>query len=227
MSTTVLHPLAAAYLDRLSSDARSLPRGARQELLADIESHLAEATTPAMSDAEVLTVLDRLGEPDEIVAAQEPNAVVTTWPSRRGAQEWAAIFLLLFGGFILGIGWIAGVVLLWSSATWTTRDKWIGTLVLPGGLAISLIAIAIGLGATGGECTGGSPTVLTVSPPGSVSPGAGHLLRGTMTCTGGSSTPVEILIIAALALVLIAPVATAIYLARRAAPDSSAKISSG
>ncbi len=36
-------------------------------------------------------------------------------------------------------GWIAGVILLWSSRAWNTRDKVIGTLIVPGGLASALI----------------------------------------------------------------------------------------
>jgi hypothetical protein len=31
------------------------------------------------------------------------------------------------------VGWLAGALMLWASPTWTTREKWIGTLVPPGG----------------------------------------------------------------------------------------------
>jgi len=51
----------------------------------------------------------------------------------------AAIVLLLGGGFLVGLGWLAGVVLLWTSAVWTTRDKVVGTLFVPGGLALPFI----------------------------------------------------------------------------------------
>ena len=44
-------------------------------------------------------------------------------PPRR-TTKWAAIILLLFGGFIFGVGWLAGLILLWSSRAWTTREKW-------------------------------------------------------------------------------------------------------
>ena len=76
--------------------------------MADIEAHLTEATTPDMSDADVLTELDRLGEPAEIVGAHQP-ALTAASPQRKGTHEWAAIFLLLFGGFIFGVGWIFGL----------------------------------------------------------------------------------------------------------------------
>lgn len=142
MSTTGLHPLAADYLHRLERAARRLPRRDRRELVADVGSHLSETTYAGMSDAEALTVLDRLGEPEEIVEAEQPDAVVD---DGRGIQEWAAIILLLLGGFIFGVGWIVGLILLWSSRAWTTGQKLIGTLVVPGGLAAALFGLGIGV----------------------------------------------------------------------------------
>ena len=133
MTTDTLHPLAADYLERLRRAGRDLPAGRRRELLAEIEGHLSEAIEPGASDAQALTVLDRLGEPEAIIAAEMPPPEEA--PERRGVAEWAAIILLPFGGFIIGLGWLVGLILLWSSRAWTTRDKWIGTLVIPGGLA--------------------------------------------------------------------------------------------
>jgi hypothetical protein len=193
MTRTTLHPLAADYLKRLRRAGRRLPRESLRDLVADVEAHLAETTEPASSDADVLTVLDRLGAPEEIVAAQRPELPDA---DRRGSREWGAIILLLAGGFIAGIGWLAGVVLLWSSRAWNTRDKLIGTLVLPGGLCVSVVAVLF-LGAYSAE---------TCS---SVNDGPEH-------CTGGLSMGGEILSIALWAFLVIAPMATAFYLARRA-----------
>jgi hypothetical protein len=137
MTTDTLHPLAAEYLERLRRAGRGLPPGRLRELLTEIEGHLSEAIDPSASDAQALTVLDRLGEPEAIIAAETPP--LDELPDRRGAREWAAIILLLFGGFIFVFGWFAGLILLWSSRAWTTRDKWIGTLVVPGGLATSVL----------------------------------------------------------------------------------------
>ena len=144
MTTDTLHPLAADYLERLRRAGRGLPRRASRELLAEVEAHLSEAIDPNASDVEALTVLEKLGDPNEIIAAEtrDPDEL----PNHRGTREWAAIILLLFGGFIFAVGWIVGLVLLWSSRAWTTRDKWIGTLVIPGGLATGVL---IGLIATG------------------------------------------------------------------------------
>ena len=133
MSDSSLHPLARDYLKRLEKAAAILPRARRNELLGEIESHLSEALPTDASEAEALNVLERLGEPAEIVA----EAGTGQAPARAGLNEWLAIPLLLAGGFIFVIGWFVGVVLLWSSRIWTLRDKLIGTLVLPGGLATS------------------------------------------------------------------------------------------
>jgi hypothetical protein len=192
MTTTILHPLAAEYLDRLERAARRLPRGERRELLEEIASHLSEATDAEMSDAEVLTVLDRLGAPDEIVDAQRP--VELSHPDRRGTHEWAAIFLLLFGGFLLVVGWVAGVILLWSSRAWDTRDKLIGTLVVPGGLAALIPAMVIG--ATTRTCT--------------------SFQGGPQHCTPGPGTFHNILTLGLLAFCFFGPIFTAMYLAHRA-----------
>ena len=73
MTTDTLHPLAAEYLERLRRAGRGLPPGRRRELLAEIEGHLSEAIDPGASDAQALTVLDRLGDPEAIIAAETPQ----------------------------------------------------------------------------------------------------------------------------------------------------------
>ena len=199
MATTSLHPLAADYLDRLEHAARRLPRAERRELVEEIGAHLYEATRPDMSDAEALTVLDRLGDPEDIVEAEparEPSHV-----DRRGVHEWAAIFLVLLGGFVFGVGWIAGVILLWSSRAWSTRDKLIGTLVVPGGLAAGLWgALALAVVGAGRVCT-------------SVVRGHGPT---TERCSGGAGTLGTIAALASIAVLVLGPFCTAVYLARRA-----------
>jgi len=195
MTTHALHPLAADYMERLRRAGRGLPPARRRELLGEVEAHLSEAIDPSASDAEALTVLDRLGEPNEIIAAEtrDPDEL----PNRRGTKEWAAIVLLLLGGFIFGIGWFIGLVLLWSSRSWTTRDKWIGTLVVPGGLATSVL---VGLIATGAA----TKKICRVTN------------GGIPHCTNvGHGTP-SVLGIAVFALLVLAPIATSVYLARRA-----------
>jgi len=198
MTTDTLHPLAAEYLQRLRRAGRGLPPGRLRELLAEIEGHLSEAIDPSASDAEALTVLDKLGEPEAIIAAEtQPQDEL---PPRRGTKEWAAIFLLLFGGFIFGVGWFVGLILLWSSRAWTVRDKWIGTLVVPGGLATSALVGWFLLGTpTETRCRG-------------IAGGALHC-----SSTPGPSVVSPVLGVTVLALLVLASLATSVYLARRAA----------
>lgn len=197
----MMHPLAARYLERLRRAGRRLPPGQLQELLDDIEGHLAEAIEPAMSDAEVLTVLDRLGEPDAIVAAEasEPD----DHPAPRTAREWVAILLLLLGGFLVGIGWVGGLVLLWSSRAWKTREKWLGTLVVPGGLATSVVIGLIAIGAPSRQiCRTRTTGVRNAS------------ITALQHCVPAAGHSPSILGIAAFAVLVIAPTAVAIRLAR-------------
>jgi uncharacterized membrane protein len=190
MTTRTLHPLADAYLDQLEHAADHLPRARRKELVADIETHLLEALRPNASEAEVRNVLDRLGDPDEIAQADQPRP--TPASTATDGTEWATITLLLIGGFFAGIGWLLGVFLLWRSRVWTVRDKLIGTLLWPGGLAASFVFFS------------------------------SYLISGAEVCGPGECTDdgfdlAAIPIIAA----LLVPVGTAVYLARRAKHSSS------
>jgi hypothetical protein len=197
MTTDTLHPLAAEYLQHLRRAGRGLPPRRLRELLAEVEAHLSEAIDPGASDAEALTVLDKLGEPEAIIAAETPHP--DELPHHRGGREWAAIILLLLGGFILGIGWVAGLILLWSSRAWTTGEKWIGTLVIPGGLATSVIVGLIAIGAPAKK--------LCSATPGSV--------QRCVDATG-QTIPSSVLGVVAFAVLVLAPIVTSIFLARRA-----------
>ena len=86
-------------------------------------------------------MLERLGPPGDIVEAERPLAHGST--DRRSWREWAAVILLPLGGFAFGVGWLVGLVLLWSSRLWTTRDKLIGTLIVPGGIATALLVVVL------------------------------------------------------------------------------------
>jgi hypothetical protein len=122
----------------------------------------------------------------------------------RGTREWAAILLLAFGGFIFVIGWIVGLALLWSSRAWTYRDKLIGTLVIPGGLAGSVLVI---LRIVRRDVTCLRHVIIGLSS--TVSDVHEH-------CTSAASTVAGIPTGIVTSIVLLLPFATAAYLARRA-----------
>ncbi|MFG2940079.1 hypothetical protein [Streptomyces sp. NPDC048282] len=58
--------------------------------------------------------------------------------SRTRWQQWeplAIILLVEAGAFLFAVGWLTGVLMLWTSRQWRTRDKLVGTLFVPGGFA--------------------------------------------------------------------------------------------
>jgi hypothetical protein len=151
--STAADDAVADYLDDLRDALIGASRPRRRELVAEIEAHIAQARAELddpFDEIAVRNLLERLGDPAQIAAEEIGTApmdpapsVAPAPPSRGGAwREPAAIVLLLFGAFVGGVGWLVGVVLLWASPRWTTGDKLIGTLLWPGGLTASLIAVA-------------------------------------------------------------------------------------
>lgn len=65
--------LVAAYLARVDRAASRLPAARREELLGDLREHIeiARAESAVGSEAEVRTILERLGDPESIVAAAD------------------------------------------------------------------------------------------------------------------------------------------------------------
>jgi hypothetical protein len=202
MSTSTLHPLSIAYLQQVRREGRDLPGDRLAELLIDLEEHLSAAIPAEASDEDAREVLARFGDPREIIAAERPESIAPA--ERRGTREWAAIFLLLFGFIAVGVGWVVGVVLLWRSRAWTTRDKLIGTLVLPGGLFSTVLLLLLALGRPHKEiCThrGTSGT---------------HYAASVVHCTPAPTSGPSTLASIALILLALTPIVTAVYLARRA-----------
>ena len=192
------HREVGEYLRRLQRSMADLPAERRDEILAEIEEHIAEdlAERPEATEADVRNVLERVGDPADIAAEARERFGIK--PTRRSWTDPAAIILLLIGGFTI-IGWFVGVVLLWISDAWTTRDKIIGTLVVPGGLAGALgVALGVGFMANNVSCEVTGPGV---DPVGS--------------CVSNPSTSGNAVGLILGALVLIAPIVTAIYLSRR------------
>jgi uncharacterized membrane protein len=203
MSTQPQQRVVRDYLDDLRNATRDLPRERRRELVAEIEDHITEALLPTSSEADARQVLDRLGAPEEIAAVEQERLGMDA--PGGGTMERLTIALLLIGFIATPIGWLVGVVMLWTSQAWTVRDKLIGTLVVPGGLGLAFVALALPLSVTGQTCTGGS-----LEPPSSP-----PRTQTVSTCTGGLSTLQTAAFIAAELLLIAAPIFTAFYLARR------------
>jgi len=120
------------------------------------------------------------------------------------------VVLLLFGGLLVGIGWLAGVVLLWASPRWRTSDKVLGTLIWPGGLAGVLVFLvgAVGLSASSGSCSGAAISQAAV---------VGAPMNVAASCsTFGMGWLTGLLAISILGVAILAPIVVAIRLLRRA-----------
>lgn len=75
--------LVAAYLARVERAANRLPAGRREELIADLREHIeiARAESEAVTEAEVRMILERLGDPESIVAAADTQTDLPRVPA--------------------------------------------------------------------------------------------------------------------------------------------------
>jgi hypothetical protein len=173
-----------------------LPAQRRDEILGEIEEHIASglAEFPQPTDADIRNVLERVGDPADIAAEARDRFGIK--PAKRSWTDPAAIILLLIGGFTI-FGWFIGVVLLWISDTWNTRDKMIGTLVVPGGLAGALGVGLMASGVRGGSC---GPVEVTVAPA---------------PCATAAASVGDVVGLVLAVLLVSAPIVTAVYLSLR------------
>jgi uncharacterized membrane protein len=181
-----------SYLRELDQELRDLPAARRRELVEEIREHIESALGEAGAgdEVEVRNVLERLGDPADIAAeARERLGVTRVKP---GIRETLALILLPIGGFLYVVGWVVGAILLATSNVWTSREKVIGLLVVPGGL---LPAALIGL-------MGGRSCVEMIENGRVVSE----------TCSGGIPTWLAWVIMAVL---VVGPIWTVFFLASR------------
>ena len=151
--------LVRDYVGRLEAASWPLTPGRRAELAGEVREHIESALAEAgRRDAvTVRNVLERLGRPEEIVASEADVAAAPGWTGaagaappqavrRWGAVEIAAILFLTVGVLVPIIGPVLGLLLVWLSSRWTTRDKVIATgimavvLVLPLARLIDVVA---------------------------------------------------------------------------------------
>jgi uncharacterized membrane protein len=197
-----MHPEAARYIDELERHLRDLPGARRREIIGEIEEHIREAAAAGDGDerVHVRTVLDQLGDPETIADDARERFGIT--PRKGGVLEGFAIFFLLLGAAVIPvIGWFLGVALLWISKVWSVKDKLIGTFVIPGGLAVVPLLFLI--------------APLSVEPCTEGPRGEGPGDAATMICSRDASGS-EPLAIVLMVVITLLPVATSIYLGRRA-----------
>jgi uncharacterized membrane protein len=202
--TSTPEQLINDYLRQLDRELEDLPRAQRREVVQEISEHIEDVKSAGQVDeVETLNLLERLGDPTEIATEARLRFGVTR--PKGGALEIGAIVLLLVGGFLWGIGWLVGVVLLWSSAVWTTREKVIGMLVFPGGLALPLfLFVFYAVSYPNQQCFSGP--------------------NGTTACTGGISALTQAAAIVVFVGLIVGNIATAVYLGRRMRRSSAVAV---
>ena len=98
------------YLNKFKQRLKSFPEQDRDELVKEIHSHIYESYTndPTESEVErIFNVLDKLGEPDDVIASRMPDAMVSMGKKKkRPLYILAGIFIALFG-LPLGLGGVA------------------------------------------------------------------------------------------------------------------------
>jgi len=176
--------------------------------LAEIRGHIAASLSGGKDDdaVAVRTMLDRLGDPADIVAAAVENDPPEP-PSVGGTQGWrpgislqvGAAVMLTAGSLVPVIGWVVGVSLLWSSGVWRRLEKLLGTLIVPGGPGLALL---IGTLPAGQSCSSASSSTIS-----------GQIVTTGEVCTGSALPPA--LGIALMPFVLITPIVVAIVLISR------------
>jgi uncharacterized membrane protein len=154
-------PLVRDYLGRLEAAAWPLAAARRTELVGEVREHIDAALTEAGQTDEVTVrnVLERLGPPEEIVAAESEGAATpqsrTSRSSSWGPIEIIAVVLLTVGAvFIPFVGPIIGLVFVWASTRWTVREKLIASAIVIALLLLPILAI-IGVGTPQPGCVCG------------------------------------------------------------------------
>lgn len=141
--------LVRRYLAQLDAALRGVDASRREEILAEVHEHIEQGRDEPDTDdpAGVRTLLARVGDPAAIAAeAGAPS------PDSRRWDAWAP-WLIIFGPVASGLGWIAGIAILWTSPTWNQRDKLIATVVSPAGLVALFFGLVAALSASAG-CPG-------------------------------------------------------------------------
>ena len=151
------------YLGRLEAASGRLAVGRRAELAGEVREHIATALAEAggRDDLTVRNILERLGPPEEIVAAEgEPDVATPAWaitpPSSPsvargpwGVVEVAALLLLTVGAVLVPfVGPPLGLVFMWLSAQWARRQKLVASAMVLTLLVLPLLLLRSGQAGT-------------------------------------------------------------------------------
>jgi uncharacterized membrane protein len=161
-----LRHLIERYLREVDEALGDLPPTQRREILDDLQSHIhdALAAVPEPDEATLRSILDRLGTPDELAReARERLGIVGSPPEpdtrrRPGIVETIAVVTT-------AIVWPLGLLLVWLSGSWRTRDKVIATASPVFGFAFAmLMLIPVSFAVVTGSATPVTPGEVVLGP---------------------------------------------------------------
>jgi hypothetical protein len=141
-TTSEADKLVQRYMTQLDAALQGVDASRREEILAEVHEHIEQGRDRLDTDdaASVRTLLGKVGDPAAIAAeAGAPS------PDSRRWDAWAP-WLIIFGPVASGLGWIAGILILWTSPTWSQRDKLIATFVSPAGLVALVFGLVAAMG---------------------------------------------------------------------------------
>ncbi|WP_430787740.1 HAAS signaling domain-containing protein [Actinoplanes sp. G11-F43] len=133
MMMTESDHLVEIYLARVDQAAMRLPAARREELVSDLREHIAiaRAETEEETEASIRTILERLGDPESIVAAADTQ---TDLPRMPPAPAWAPAPVPAPRRSGLRPGWIVAIA-----------------VAVAGVLAFCFLALALARGDSGAE----------------------------------------------------------------------------
>lgn len=125
MSTSVqTNPWAQAYLAEFDRRAAVLPRGRRDELRSEVVEYLDIELASVSQSQEAAAILDRLGDPAQLVAEAAADIPPAGKPrSGTSAAEITALLLLGIGGVVLPLlAPLVAVAIMSGTPRWNSRQ---------------------------------------------------------------------------------------------------------
>ncbi len=133
---------STAYLEELERAAAGLPAERRAELTAEVADYLHAELAAASDNEAARAVIDRLGDPWDLVAEAAVDLPGTAPRPGPSAGELIAVLLLGFGGVVLPLlAPAVGVMIMRSTPRWTARQ----VNVTWGILGVGAVALVLGL----------------------------------------------------------------------------------
>jgi hypothetical protein len=167
--TSEVEPLIQRYLRDLETGLGGLPPDGRRQFVDEVGGRITRARTAldgetAQTEAGLREVLGGIGDPGDLATEARERYGLPKAGSRADAvggesRRFEVIALVLL--MIPFAGWATGVVLLWMSRVWSTRDKVIGTV---GGMSWVLAGLATLLVSAAGSASVGATPVQTANP---------------------------------------------------------------